>query len=74
MDPFLLQTTMQMLLTSMFDDNGFILQAILTVLVQSYHWVLVKSEGNVAFMMACWMLMFTPPGLLVASNAFLPSK
>ncbi len=36
---------------------------------------LVKSEeGGVAFMMACWMLMFTPPGLQVASNAFLPFK
>ena len=33
MDPFLLQTTMQMLLTSMFDDgNGFVSHTTLTVL------------------------------------------
>ena len=34
----------------------------------------MQSEGGVAFMMACWMLMFMPPGLQVASNAFLPFK
>ncbi len=34
--------------------------------------VMQSEEGGVAFMMACWM--FMPPGLQVASNAFLPFK
>lgn len=47
------------------------------LLYSSSHYVgaSVKSEeGGVAFMLACWMLIYTRPGLQVASNAFLPFK